>query len=147
MRGDVIEAGDEVVLLGIEGRRFRLVGQAPVTLEYDPDADVMVGERMVNPLEGGVGEDDARPVRPVELPQDPVFIAPSLGLVPLDLRTDLIGREPAGWCFEHVDLPDPALDVILAQEIVEEQERDLIPHPWWDPFEPRVPEPNVQKSR
>jgi hypothetical protein len=89
---------------------------------------MVVVKRVVDPLEGGVGGHDLDlAIRVAHVTDDPRLVARRLRLVTLDLRLELGGRPAAGRCLEDVDLASPALDVVFAEQAVEEDEGDLEP--------------------
>ncbi len=66
-------------------------------------------------------------VGPRDLAVDPGRLALRLGCVALDLGLELSRRTPTGRPFEQLDRADPALDAVLAKQVVEEQEGRLQP--------------------
>ena len=70
-------------------------------------------------------------------------LAGRLGGTTLDLRPKLGGRPTFHRRVEDIDLPDPALDAVLAKQVVEEQEPGSHPEARVGVREPGVPQPDV----
>ena len=120
-------AFEEIVFFGVQLFRF-LVRRKAIGAPQHLDPHPPVVEGMVDPLQRGIGDDQFHgPVGPRDLAVDPGRLALRLGCVPLDLGLELSRSTAAGRPFEQLDRADPALDAVLAQQVVEEQEGGLQP--------------------
>ena len=80
---------------------------------------------MVDRLDGHVDEDQGRIPTPGPLGQQPL-LGGRAGDEAIDLRSGVVRAEPFRSDRVHVDRADPTLDVVLAEQVVDEQERELM---------------------
>ena len=99
-----------------------------VEAHHERDRDVMVVERVIDPLQGGIRGDDRHPIAGLQLADHPGVITSRFNPMPVDFGPQLRWRAAPGWTIQQVDLPDPSLDVLFAEEAVEEDEPNLHPH-------------------
>ena len=96
--------GQEVVLLGVEHLGLRVVGH-PVHAEHQGDGDVVIGERVIDPLEGCIGHDDLPSGRRVVhgCPGPSRFIAGRLDGPAADLGLQFLGRPAATRRLQEIE--------------------------------------------